>query len=377
MMLNDPSLTTPYLLLDKVKFRRNIRRLYDHIDSLHCQIRPHLKTLRTVQSAPWLLRDRASPATVSTLAEAEAFAAAGYRNILYAVGIAPDKLPRIAACLRQGAQVHLLLDSLTQAQAVSAYGQQHQVAFSVFIEIDCDGHRGGIKPDDSALTDIGAYLQQNGMHVEGVLTHAGESYHCRTQDEIAQAARAECQAAIKAAKRLRAAGVSCPVVSVGSTPTAHAVRDLDGVTEVRAGVFSTFDLFMTNLGVCTADDIALSVVTTVIGHNAEKGWLFVDAGWMAMSRDRGTASQKTDYGYGLVCDSEGRSTGLLLSSTNQEHGIIAIPPDSGHQVTDFSLGTRLRILPNHACATAGMHTRYQVMDSQSGEHEVWHRVTGW
>ncbi|PWL00788.1 D-serine deaminase-like pyridoxal phosphate-dependent protein [Pantoea allii] len=376
-MLNHLTLTTPYLLLDKVKFERNINRLYQRIEGQHCQIRPHLKTLRTLQAAPCLLQDLSSPATVSTLAEAEAFTAAGYSNVLYAVGIAPGKLPRVAALRRNGKQVHVLLDSMAQAQAVSDYGLQHQVIFSVFIEIDCDGHRGGIQPADAALTAIARHLHQAGMVVEGVMTHAGESYHCRSQEEIILAAQEECQAAVTAANHIRAAGIPCPVVSVGSTPTAHAAHDLQGVTEVRAGVFSTFDLFMHNLGVCTRDDIALSVVTTVIGHNHEKGWIFVDAGWMAMSRDRGTAAQHTDYGYGLVCDDKGCPLGLLLTTTNQEHGIITLPHSGDYSTTDFPLGTVLRVLPNHACATAAMHTHYQVIDTRNGEHEVWQRVVGW
>src|SRR2546427_10255749 len=84
------------------------------------------------------------------------------------------------------------------------------------------------------------------------------------------------------------------LVSVGSTPTALAASRLDGVTEVRAGVYVFFDLVMRNIGVCTAEDVALSVLATVIGHQADKGWAIVDAGWMAMSRDRGTARQKQD-----------------------------------------------------------------------------------
>ncbi|MGC6654798.1 DSD1 family PLP-dependent enzyme [Pantoea sp. EEL5] len=376
-MLNHLTITTPYLLLDKVKFERNINRLYQRIEGQRCQIRPHLKTLRTLQSAPYLLKASSSPATVSTLAEAEAFVAAGFSNVLYAVGIAPAKLPRIAALRCSGKQVHVLLDSMAQAQAISDYALQHQVTFSVFIEIDCDGHRGGIRPDDGTLIEIAGHLHQHGMVVEGVMTHAGESYHCRTPQDIQRAAQQECQAAITAAQHIRAAGIPCPVVSVGSTPTAHAAKDLTGVTEVRAGVFSTFDLFMHNLGVCTQDDIALSVVTTVIGHNHDKGWVFVDAGWMAMSRDRGTASQDTDYGYGLVCDDAGCPLGLLLTTTNQEHGIIALPRDSAYSTGDFPLGTLLRILPNHACATAAMHTHYQVIDTRNGEHEVWQRIVGW
>jgi len=93
------------------------------------------------------------------------------------------------------------------------------------------------------------------------------------------------------------------VVSVGSTPTATYAEDLAGVTEVRAGVFVFFDLVM-RIAVCALDDIAISVLASVIGHHATR----LDhrrRGWMAMSRDRGTQT-KLDQGYGLVCDALGR-----------------------------------------------------------------------
>ena len=108
-----------------------------------------------------------------------------------------------------------------------------------------------------------------------------------------------------AARLLRSHGHAAPVVSVGSTPTAHFARDLTGVTEVRAGVFVFFDLVMHGIGVCAIDDIALSVLATVIGHKPEKGWILIDAGWMALSRDRGTANHPVDQGYGLVCNADG------------------------------------------------------------------------
>lgn len=105
----------------------------------------------------------------------------------------------------------------------------------------------------------------------------------------------------KAAEAIRSAGFPCQEVSVGSTPTASSPVHLDGVTELRAGVYVFFDLVMLNVGVCQLNELALSVLTTVIGHLPEKGWLITDSGWMAMSRDRGTQSQQYNFGYGLVC----------------------------------------------------------------------------
>lgn len=368
---------TPFLLLDEARFQRNVDRLYQRITQLGCVVRPHLKTLRSVEAARYLLADSTHPATVSTLAEAEGFAAAGYRNLLYAVGIAPHKLARVARLMQQGVELHILLDTPQQAQAVVDYAAEHNVTFSVFIEVDCDGHRGGIPADSDKLIAIAQQLDGKGATVTGLLAHAGESYSCRTPEQIRAAARAECDAIRLAGKRVREAGIACPILSVGATPTAHYAEELTGISEVRAGVFTAFDLVMHNVGVCEKDDIALSVVSTVIGHNSEKNWVFVDAGWMAMSRDRGTSAGPVDYGYGLVCDSTGTPLNVCLTITNQEHGIIALPEDSTLSTKDFPIGSRVRILPNHACATAAMHQQYQVLQANCAERAVWSRIVGW
>ena len=140
------------------------------------------------------------------------------------------------------------------------------------------------------------------------------------------------------------------------------------MTEVRAGVYVMFDLVMHNIGVCDLSDIALSVLTTVIGHQEEKGWAIVDAGWMAMSRDRGTQRQAHDFGYGQVCTEQGDVLGdYVMSAANQEHGIVsrAGTPDAGI-AQRFPIGTRLRILPNHACATGAQHPEYQAIGEDGG-----------
>jgi D-serine deaminase-like pyridoxal phosphate-dependent protein len=191
-------------------------------------------------------------------------------------------------------------------------------------------------------------------------------------------AERERAAVVRCAEDLRAAGLPCPIVSVGSTPTATYSERLDGVTEVRAGVYMFFDLFMAGLGVCSIDDIALSVLTSVIGHQAERNWIITDAGWMAMSRDRGTAKQRVDQGYGLVCDLGGRPIDdLIVAETNQEHGIVASRSGAAIDLERFPVGTLLRILPNHACATAAQHPQYHVIAGEPVVEATWPRFSGW
>ncbi|KGM30312.1 alanine racemase [Inquilinus limosus] len=373
------ALPTPSLVLDEGRMLRNIERLRGRLQPLGVALRPHLKTAKSVEVARRLLAGGDGPATVSTLKEAEVFAAAGIRDILYAVGIAPRKLDQVLALRARGCDLSVLLDSPEQAAAAAEASRRAGDRIPALIEVDCDGHRGGLRPDDPALVAVGRILQEGGAALRGVLTHAGESYGVAGAEAHAAFAERERSAAVAAAGALRAAGLPCPVVSVGSTPTAHAARDLSGVTEVRAGVYVFFDLVMAGIGVCSTDDIALSVLTSVIGRNRERDCLFIDAGWMAMSRDRGTMGQAVDQGYGLACDGEGAVLGdLIVSATNQEHGIVTLRPGSRGVLPDLPVGTRLRILPNHACATAAQFGGYEVLPADPAAGLMhWPRFGGW
>jgi D-serine deaminase-like pyridoxal phosphate-dependent protein len=377
--LADPD--TPFAVVDVHKMRRNIERLAARADRLEVALRPHVKTAKSLDVAALLRHGTPCPVTVSTLAEAEAFADGGYTDITYAVGIDPHKLPRVLKLLRRGVTLRILLDSTEQAEFVAQASRQAGLPIPAQIEIDCDGHRGGLKPDAPTLIEIGRSLHDAGC-LDGVLTHAGESYFAYTGEEQLLAATNERDTAVAAAERLRAAGLPVATVSVGSTPTAHAAEDLTGVTELRAGNYVFFDLVMAGIGVCRIEDIALSVVVTVIGHRPEHGWIITDGGWMAMSRDRGTAVQAQDQGYGLVTDLDGTLIpDLVMTAASQEHGTLTTR--DGAHLPDLPVGTRLRILPNHACATAAQHHGYHVIDSTRTTNtapaiqDIWQRVNGW
>ncbi|WP_398498775.1 DSD1 family PLP-dependent enzyme [Variovorax sp.] len=380
-MTTTPSLAeldTPAALIDLPRMQRNIARMQERMDALGVRFRPHVKTSKCTPVAQAQLAAGAQGITVSTLKEAAQFHADGIDDILYAVGMAAAKLPQALALRRAGCRLKIITDSLASARAIVDFGHAQGEAFEVLIEIDTDGHRSGIKPGGAALLEVGRVLHDGGMRLAGVLTHAGSSYELDTPEALAAMAEQERAGCVQAAERLRAAGLPCAVVSVGSTPTALSAARLDGVTEVRAGVYVFFDLVMHNIGVCAPGDIALSVLATVIGHQAEKGWAILDAGWMAMSRDRGTAKQKHDFGYGQACDLEGRViAGYVLSGANQEHGILSLADGTAADIVErFPIGTRLRILPNHACATGAQFPEYHAL-AQDGSLRAWPRLHGW
>jgi D-serine deaminase-like pyridoxal phosphate-dependent protein len=378
-MLN--KLDTPAALIDEPCMQRNIARMQSRMHSMGVSFRPHVKTSKCIEVARRQRDAGARGITVSTLKEAEQFYAAGFADILYAVTLAPHKVEHAMALLHRGCDLQLVVDSIEAAEALLAGARQANLQPRVLIEIDVDGHRSGVKPGDPLLLEIGRRLHDGGLTRLGVMTHAGSSYNYHTEDALIAIAEQERSLCVNAAERLRGAGLGCAVVSVGSTPTALSARSLEGVTEVRAGVYVFFDLVMTGVGVCRTDEVALSVLTTVIGHQADRGWAIVDAGWMAMSRDRGTQQQPVDQGYGLVCNEEGRVIeGLLLSAANQEHGIVSYrtpaAADVGDIVQAFPIGTRLRILPNHACATGAQHMHYRVLNGDRGI-ATWPRFNGW
>jgi D-serine deaminase-like pyridoxal phosphate-dependent protein len=369
-------LPTPCLLLDEARMTRNIARIRERLAGTGVRYRAHLKTAKSVEVARRQMETPQGPAMVSTLREAEVFADAGVTDMTYGVGIPPDKLGRVLALRRRGIDLAVILDSVAQAEAVAA-ASTPELRLAALIEIDCDGHRSGVKPGDAGLlTAIAAALEPR-AELRGVLTHGGESYAARGQAALEAAAEGERLAVVGAAAILREAGYPCPVVSAGSTPTFMSARSFEGLTEFRAGVCVFFDLFQAGVGVCRSDEIALSVLATVIGHQPEKGWTITDAGWMAMSRDRGTATQALDQGYGVVCSLDGLPLGdAIVVGANQEHGIVAPRPGSGAAAPDLPIGARVWVLPNHACATAAQYDRYHVVRDGVAV-AAWARFGGW
>lgn len=368
------SIDTPALVLDAAKVEANCARMKAGVEAKGAKLRPHVKTAKSVEVAEMSLGARKGPITVSTIREAEYFFDHGFEDILYAVGMVPAKVPRLAALVKRGARVATIVDSVAAAQALVQASQAAGVTLAALIEIDSDGHRAGVKPGDAKLFDIAKAL---GPSMRGVMTHAGDSYNRDSVEGIREVAERERWAVVSSAEALRSRGFDASVVSVGSTPTATFGEPLAGVTEVRAGVYVFHDLVMAGLGVCKVEDIALSVLVSVIGHQEEKGWVLTDGGWMATSRDRGTSKQRVDQGYGLVCDEAGRAFGdLIVADANQEHGIVARRDGGPLDVGRFPIGTRLRVLPNHACATAAQHTEYHVV-RDGRVVDRWERFNGW
>jgi D-serine deaminase-like pyridoxal phosphate-dependent protein len=371
-------LQTPCLIVDRNKVVRNIETMQGIMDRLGVSLRPHGKTAKNIDIINLFAGKHRTKITVSTLKEAEYYFANGITDILYAVGIAPNKLVKVAEIINAGANLSVVLESLEQVKFVAEFAEKSNLIIPVLIEIDCDNARAGIEPEDPALIVIGNAIETaENLTFKGIMTHAGGSYACDSAIRIQSMAMQERDAALLSAKRLKSVGLECEIVSIGSTPTATFAIDLTGITEVRAGVFVFQDLVMAELGVCDTSDIGLMVLTSVIASKPEKNWIITDAGWMALSQDTGhsPANQAT---FGDVFHfTDQVTTSLKVNSTNQEHGIIYTDTEQQEQYSKINIGDMLGIIPNHACATAAMHDRYYVTTDDVNVSEIWHRINGW
>jgi D-serine deaminase-like pyridoxal phosphate-dependent protein len=364
-------LETPALVLDRPRLVRNVARMRQRLAGLGVPLRPHVKTAKSIDAVRLAVEAQPGGITVSTLREAEHFFAHGFTDILYAVGIAPGKLAHVADLRRRGADVTIVLDSVEAADLAAERAAALGATFPVLIEVDTDGGRAGVAPGDPRLVEIGRRLDgAEGTELRGVMTHAGRSYECRSPEALRAMAEQERAGAVAAAEALRAAGLPAPVVSVGSTPTALFAERLDGVTEVRAGVYMFMDLVMVGLDVCTEADVALSVLATVIGHRRDRGTILIDAGGLALSKDSGQGG-----GYGRLVDAAtGAPLGLAVASVNQEHGLV---PAADADFARLPIGSLVRILPNHACMTAAAHERYHVTEGGAQVVTAWERCNFW
>ncbi len=334
-MMNLDDLPTPALIVDLDKLECNVSAMAARAEQLGVALRPHVKTHKCVEIGQLQVEEGATGITAATLFEAEVFADAGFEDITWAFPMILSRIPQ-ALTLAQRVDLGVVVDSLAAVAALSA--TQHP--FKTWIKVDCGYGRAGIDPAADMAEILVAAIDSGRLRLAGLLSHSGDAYDHDTVEGRAEAAEAERRCLVEVATRLRAAGHEVPALSVGSTPSMTAVRNLDGVTEARPGNYAYFDMMQVRLGSCAVTDCALTVVSSVVSSGPDHAIL--DAGALALSKDPGLPPATMgeiydDYDAGTLHDD------LRVVSLSQEHGKLS---------RTQPVGTRLRILPNHSCLTA-------------------------
>lgn len=341
---------TPALLLDLDVVERNLERMATRARELGVQLRPHAKTHKCPELGRRQIAHGAIGLTVATLAEAEAFADAGVRDITWAFPIDPTHIvhaQRIAA--RPHTTLRVITDDLATARALGGSG------LHVWLKVDCGAHRAGVDPTSPyALAVAKELARENDLVFDGILTHSGHAYKTRNRTEAAAIAEQERLGMVQFAQRLALAGVTVRGISVGSTPAMAAATDLTGVTEARPGNYVFYDRTMVLIGCCGPDDVGVTVLASVVSHQPGADHVVIDAGALALSKDTGPAHLDLAPSFG---DVRGHP-GLYVASLSQEHGVVRGSPEA---LRGLQVGLRIEIVPNHSCLTVAHFDDYHVM----------------
>ena len=335
------SLPTPYLRLDLAKAQASIEAMAARARALGVGLRPHAKTHKSVRLGRLQLEAGAVGLTVATVGEAEVFAAGGCADlfIAYPLWVDAPKARRVAAVLEQ-ARVSVGVDSTVSLDAMAAHGIRPEVV----VEVDSGHHRSGVSPE--AAGEIGRYAADAGFVVRGVFTFPGHSYTPQTR---ASAAADEAIALAVAAESLAGQGIAASVRSGGSTPSAQFAVGSGGggLTELRPGVYLFGDAQQVELGTCAMEDVALTVVATVVSHAG--GRVILDAGSKALGADRAPWAS----GYGRLAE----APDARIVALSEHHATVEW---SGGRLPQ--LGSRVLVVPNHVCNTVNLAGVYVIGD---------------
>lgn len=344
---------TPALFIFKFRMENNLKLMQQLAAHWQKQLRPHVKTHKSVQLAKRQIELGASGISVAKLSEAEVMAGGGIGDIFIANQITqPLKLQRLRG-LHQRIRVILGLDHPQQIELLRPHFKSSAKPLEVRVEIDSGLQRCGVQTGESLIELVKMIIAQKWLKFDGVFTHAGQVYAAKSSEDVAAIGKWEGELIALAREQLAGAGIACPTVSVGSTPTAPYSVQNDAVTEIRPGNYIFYDAIQLALGATTADNCALFVLATVISQPASDR-LVIDAGSKALHVDRGAHATALVEAYGIPVNLEGKIVRL-----SEEHGVIQLKKSK-----PVKLGSPVLILPNHACAVVNLFDFYYVADEK-------------
>ncbi|XP_030052755.1 uncharacterized protein LOC115465980 [Microcaecilia unicolor] len=363
-------LPTPAFTVDIDTVKRNARKMIERIQMLGTHLRPHMKTHKTLECGDLMTGGTRRRIVVSTLAEARFFANGGFDDILYAYPLPFDKVEECATLSERLEAFQVLVDNqeaLEQLRKRKLGGGKHWL---VWLKVDCENGRAGVRhTDPEALELAKAVARMEEVELVGVYAHCGNTYGCRGMQEIQAVAQETTTTVLQFMDKLQKAGVQCPKSSIGSTPScSHPVPDMGKLNEVHPGNYIFYDAQQMVLGSCKMEDIAVRVLTRVIGHYPYRNQLLVDCGWTGLSLH---SFGQMPSGYAII---EGHPD-LKMAGMTQEHG--RIEPISGQlDFSKFPIGSLLSLVPYHSCATAAMHPIYYV-HTEGKIVATWTPTRGW
>jgi len=345
-------LDTPYVVVDLDVLERNIARMAAYSAKTGIKLRPHIKTHKTPEIAKMQIASGAIGIAAAKPGEAAIMAAAGLDDIFIAYPIVAAQKAEHFLSLSDAARLSISVDSIEAAECLAKASDARGYDLPILVELDVGFGRCGVQNAPAALALAQRIDKLQGAHFGGLMYYPG---HMMVPVERANAFLPHVNAAVESAyEAITGAGLEVRVVSGGSTPMAYRSEEFSHLTEIRPGMYPLNDRNLVVGGFATLEECALSVIATVVS-NAVPHRVILDGGSKTFSSDRLLTGDH--IGHGVVL----QDPDAIFYGLSEEHGHLDITSST----RTYKLGERLRIVPNHVCATINMHdTIYGVRGDQ-------------
>ncbi|MFV0386544.1 D-TA family PLP-dependent enzyme [Paracoccus sp. (in: a-proteobacteria)] len=324
---------TPMPVIDEDRLAANIARAQDYLTSHGLRMRPHVKTHKIPAVARQQVDAGAVGLNCQKVTEAEAFADAGFDDILITYNIlGAARLSRLRALNDRVARLSVVADSAATVDGLAAAFATDR-PLTVLVECDTGGGRCGVQTPEAAAALAAHIAAAPGLRFAGLLTYPAVGGAARVETFL------QSTMALLAAR-----GIECPVRSNGGSPDLYSAHLVPSATEHRAGTYVYNDRAMVRAGECGPGDLAMHVLATVVSRPTPTRAV-LDAGTKALTSD---LLGFPDHG-GIE-----ELPGARITSLSEEHAVVdltdctAPPPQVGAQV---------RIVPNHTCVVTNLFDR--------------------
>ena len=334
------AIDTPALVVDLDAFERNLDLMANAVRGSGIALRPHAKSHKCPNIAFAQIERGAVGICCQKVGEAEAFVAAGIRDVLVTNEIVGEaKLARLAAMAKK-ATIGVLADDAATVRHIGAAARAAGVTIAVLVEIDVGANRCGTLPGASAVVIAQTIARTPGLTFRGIHAYHGRAQHLRTPEERRAAIARAVELAGETKAAIEAAGVACPTVTGAGTGTWQHERDSGVYTEVQPGSYIFMDADYQRNALAPdqhAFEQSLFVVATVMSA-AVRERAIVDAGLKAFAFDSGPPLV---YG----------ARGLTYVKASDEHGVLSVAPDAEPPL----IGDRVWLIPGHCDPTVNLY----------------------
>jgi len=350
----------PTLLLDQKKCIRNIEKMVIKSKKHKLILRPHFKTHRSKYISNLFKEYGIDKCTVSNVEMAEYFAKSGFNDITIAFPLNILQISLVEKLARK-INLNILIDNIDTFEILE---KKINLPLNSYLEIDTGADRTGFHYSKiDVIKQICTRLYNSKkLILKGLLTHAGNTYLCRSKDMIDKVHYESISRLIKIKFELKLD--ESIILSIGDTPSCSISEQFEGIDEIRPGNFVFYDVMQLQIGSCSIDDIAMCLACPIVSIDKKKEKVVIWGGSAHLSKEFIEFNGAKVYGLVVKLNPKGWELieNAYVFSISQEHGCLYIPENSLKQ---FSIGNILGILPIHSCSTVGLMRQYYILGSEN------------